>query len=243
VVVYHRAKERGKRLVRARTGLCVLFAVLAGASSAQQTLPSGTIRTIALDPTDNHYLYVGGDDGVFYSHDSGATWDRAEEAVQVWSLSVFPGPEFGRLEPEILAGTQSRGVLKSSDYGVTWSGDPNWTDGIQSVSSRRDGAAAYAGNETALYVWNEGGPGWEVLTEHQKRGRTGGPIAGSEKLSAGWEMTADHRFADASPFSSSLQFWTKTSWSPPVLRVPSAMARKRSPSAVMSRWCRPSEAA
>jgi hypothetical protein len=50
-------------------------------------------------------------------------------------------------------------------------------------------------------------------------------------------------FADASPFSSSLQFWTKTSWSPPVLRVPSAMARKRSPSAVMSRWCRPSEAA
>ncbi|HEY0159651.1 MAG TPA: YCF48-related protein [Thermoanaerobaculia bacterium] len=71
-------------------------------------------RAIAVDPNDASFLVVGGLTGVYRSTDSGKTWDKISDQINVESLAIDP-----RSRDRIFIGTWRQG-WRTDDGGKSW---------------------------------------------------------------------------------------------------------------------------
>jgi hypothetical protein len=144
------------------------FGVLTGPVSAAQVgfsetgalpgLGSGKIWSIAIEPSVPNTIIAGTDDGVYVSHDTGATWTQTLTGIRVWTVG------FGVKAPsDAFAGTDGKGVYSSSDDGSTWQ---DASSGLGNLDVRAlafgiDGIAAGTNAGVALspngLVWHDGG--------------------------------------------------------------------------------------
>ncbi len=80
--------------------------------------PEADIRAIAPNPKDPSNLFVGTEDGIFRSTNSGDNWEHIAspmDKMQVWSIAIQPN------DTEIIyAGTCPSAIFKSRDGGKTW---------------------------------------------------------------------------------------------------------------------------
>jgi len=152
------------------TGLVLLAglaSLLAESSSAQSGVTPGVIRTFAFDPAAAGHVLAGGGVGVYSSEDGGASWLLAPRPRVVWSMAVSPASlAVGAASGDVvLAATEFEAVLRSTDGGLSWSAQPDWTEAVRSVAMRADGTAAYAGSENAIYVSDDRGASWRILND------------------------------------------------------------------------------
>src|SRR5215212_1857509 len=73
-----------------------------------------SVRAIAVDPRDENFVLVGGLTGVYRSFDSGTTWTKISDQINVESLAVDP-----RSRDRIYVGTWRQGI-RTEDGGKTW---------------------------------------------------------------------------------------------------------------------------
>jgi len=80
------------------------------------------VRALAVHPALPNVLYLGCEQGLFFSQDGAGSWNRVESPLngkQIWSLLLVPS------QPEvILAGTCPSRLFRSEDAGRTWSEAP-----------------------------------------------------------------------------------------------------------------------
>jgi len=73
-----------------------------------------SVRAIAIDPHDEHYVVIGGLTGIYRSTDSGASWTKISDQENVESLAIDP-----RTHDRIYAGTWRQGI-RTDDGGKSW---------------------------------------------------------------------------------------------------------------------------
>jgi photosystem II stability/assembly factor-like uncharacterized protein len=73
-----------------------------------------SVRAIAVDPRDEDFVLVGGLTGVYRSFDSGTTWTKISDQINVESLAIDP-----RSRDRIYVGTWRQGI-RTEDGGKTW---------------------------------------------------------------------------------------------------------------------------
>jgi photosystem II stability/assembly factor-like uncharacterized protein len=139
------------------------------------TADFGNISTIDESPLKKGLLYVGTDDGLIQiSRDGGASWTKIEK---------FPGVPEMTYVSRVVASTHSEGtvyatfdghrsndfrayVLKSTDYGKTWTSIASNLP-VSSVQVIREHPRApsllFAGNETGAYYSGNSGASWSRL--------------------------------------------------------------------------------
>ena len=72
-------------------------------------LPNAPINGFAVDPVDNHYLFVGTDLGAYYSYNKGASWEYLDEGlpmVSVYDLKIHSTEHY------LAIGTHARSMYK-----------------------------------------------------------------------------------------------------------------------------------
>lgn len=73
-----------------------------------------SVRAIVVDPHDADFVLVGGLTGVYRSTDSGQTWEKISDQINVESLAVDP-----RSRERIYVGTWRQGI-RTDDGGKSW---------------------------------------------------------------------------------------------------------------------------
>ena len=77
-----------------------------------------SVHTVVVHPQNPELLFIGTQDGPYYSADRGTHWHQAdfpERGVQIWSILVHPN------EPHtIFAGAAPVGIYRSEDSGEHW---------------------------------------------------------------------------------------------------------------------------
>ena len=73
-----------------------------------------SVRAIAIDPNDGHFIIAGGLTGVYRSKNDGRTWDKISDQINVESLAVDP-----RNRDRIFVGTWRQG-WRTDDGGANW---------------------------------------------------------------------------------------------------------------------------
>ena len=160
---------------------------------------SYSIGAITIDPNNTHTIWVGtGEnvggrhvafgDGIYVSHDDGASWKNMglkdsehlskivihpEDSNTIWAVSQGP----------LWSSGGERGVYKSTDGGKSWKrtlGDNKWVGATDLVIDPRDPDVMYAatwqrhrtvaaymggGPGTGLYKSTDGGESWTKLTK------------------------------------------------------------------------------
>ncbi len=149
------------------------FRAAGGLGRHDGTAPYGNITTISESPLRRGLLYVGSDDGVInVTRDDGATWTRIERFAGVPDLTyvsrveashhdegtvyaTFDGHRSNDFEPY---------VLKSTDYGRTWTsiaGNLPESGSVQVVREHpRNPHLLFVGTEFGLYGTTDGGATW-----------------------------------------------------------------------------------
>jgi hypothetical protein len=144
------------------------FGILSGPVSAAQVgfsemgvlpgLASGKIWSLAVEPSQPNTIIAGTDNGVYVSHDTGATWAPTLTGIRVWTVGFS-----AKNSSDVFAGTDGKGVYASLDSGATWEGA---SDGLVNLDVRSlafglDGFAAGTNAGVALspngLVWHDGG--------------------------------------------------------------------------------------
>jgi len=86
--------------------------------NADDLFSSHDVFVIRVDPEDPNVLYLASDLGLFRSEDGGLNWSSGGDIGEARSLVVDPNSP---LNARVLyAGVSQRGVMKSTDGGVTW---------------------------------------------------------------------------------------------------------------------------
>jgi photosystem II stability/assembly factor-like uncharacterized protein len=145
-------------------------------SRHEGTAPYGNISTIDESPLKKGLLYVGTDDGLIQvSRDGGATWTKIDRfpgvpdetyVSRVTASPVQEGTVFATFD-----GHRSNDfkpyVLKSADYGKTWT---SITANLPASGSAyvirqhpRNGSLLFVGTEFGLFVSIDGGGSWTAL--------------------------------------------------------------------------------
>ncbi len=106
-------------------------------------------RGIAIDPNQSATVYIAGPLGVWRSLDRGATWSRVSAVA---ALNVKVDPTSSRV---VYAGTNTSGVLKSTDGGATFSASNVGLGDLR--IGRAGGVQIHRSNPQTLYVNTEGG--------------------------------------------------------------------------------------
>lgn len=110
-------------------------------------------------------VFVGAGDGLYRSLDGGDQWHRVLVGSRVLSLAISPGD---RGAGSLLAGTETDGVLRSDDAGLTWAGtSPGLLDLTVlslalSPQFERD-RTGFAGTASGLYRTRNGGRSWRLV--------------------------------------------------------------------------------
>ncbi|RLE28228.1 MAG: hypothetical protein DRJ65_00385 [Acidobacteria bacterium] len=120
-----------------------------------------TVRVIIFDPADHASIYAGAANGLYSSHDGGATWTAVGSELsseQVYSL-VIPLSA----QQNMLAGTRN-GVFRSTDGGETWVPANTGLDGTIILALAADPSApevVFAGTlYHGIYKTTDGGANW-----------------------------------------------------------------------------------
>lgn len=127
------------------------------------------ITAIAVDPTDNNYVYAGTyGDGVFMSEDGGSTWmpsntsndpEVSLENIETLHITVLEVTPTGT----ILAGTYGDGLFRSEDRGQNWRGansGTNATKYINDIYIAQANRIYLATNDRGVFESNNDGRQW-----------------------------------------------------------------------------------
>lgn len=106
-------------------------------------------------------LLAGTDDGIFISRDQGHTWTACPGAASTSGRII----SIGAAGKKVFAGTDGRGLLESSDGGISWIQN-------EALASRKvrtilgHGEEIYAGTDAdGVFVSNDGGRNWQHLQQ------------------------------------------------------------------------------
>jgi len=143
----------------------VILLVLGYGLAAAQDIPSGIIQAITVDESNPQVVYASGAGYIYKSTDAGQNWTGALSLVTVWSIAierydpaVSPAPT-----PIAYGASQGNGVLRSTD-GLQWS-VTNGTSGVfGTVAVHPTGDTVYAGGEDGIYVSDDRGANWSLLS-------------------------------------------------------------------------------
>lgn len=169
--------------------------------------PSYSIGCVTVDPSNPHRVWVGtGEnvggrhvgygDGVYVSHDGGASWaDKGlKESEHISRILVHPEESdvlWVAAQGPLWSKGGERGVYRTTDGGETWTrtlGDDDWVGATEIVMDPRDPSRLYAatwqrhrtvaaymggGPGSGLHRSIDGGETWERLTEGLPESRMG----------------------------------------------------------------------
>src|SRR5262249_35885141 len=129
------------------------------------TVPFAEAVAPSPDFARNRAVFVGAGDGLYRSLDGGDRWQRVLPGSRVLSLAISPGDAEAGL---LLAGTETDGVLRSDDLGLTWAGtSPGLLDLTVlalalSPQFERD-RTGFAGTASGVYRTRNGGRSWRLV--------------------------------------------------------------------------------
>ena len=156
-------------------------------------------RRIYATPVQDRLLFTVDGYGIYYSEDAGATWQKAEmeylgypyDRNVVQSLSISPAfvedgiamaTVVGEYLPPGPVPEMAPFVMKTTDWGATWSYEPTGLDGIDTVPLQADTVALspqYGEDQTVFMVSIvgliksvDGGVTWEMLYESTRWARS-----------------------------------------------------------------------
>jgi len=113
------APDGSRVLAGTRSGLFV--SLDAGISwNRVGSLPAGPVRGVRVDDCNRAYAATPEDDehGLYATYDGGVTWrGLGLQGIEIWDIVIEPGVA----SETIYVATQTRGVMKTTDAGATWS--------------------------------------------------------------------------------------------------------------------------
>ena len=102
----------------AKVSFVASMAVKPSAGPVMVCSSSATSAPLAVDPRDERRLYLGSEEGLFFSSNGADDWQRIDSplnGLQIWSLLLHPA------NPDLLlAGTCPSRLFRSADGGRTW---------------------------------------------------------------------------------------------------------------------------
>ena len=114
-------------------------------------------------------LFLGDEQNIFFTRDSGKTWTHVENGLPLVSITSFAvgGSSFS---PLIFASSYHNGVYVSKDSGESWSlaGSPDTDIYINFITSNGMNASApmlFAGTNKGVYVSTDNGVNWRHLKD------------------------------------------------------------------------------
>ena len=155
----------------------VILLILGYGLAAAQDIPSGIIQAITVDESDPEVVYASGAGYIYKSTDAGANWTAAPSLVDIWSIAIerydpaaSPAPT-----PVAYGASQGHGVLRSTD-GLQWN-ITNGTSGVfGSVAVHPTDTTVYAGGEDGIYVSDDRGANWSLLSALPGEGNARGLV-------------------------------------------------------------------
>ncbi len=86
----------------------------------------GRLWFIKFHPTDSNKVYIGGENGVFYSSNAGSSWQQITQGLPSSPYTSFEGMAFKPSNPDTVFlvcanSSSSNKVFMSKDGGITWS--------------------------------------------------------------------------------------------------------------------------
>lgn len=167
------------KAIYSRTKAAILAAVvsLAALPAAAQEGPAGILQAIGVDRHDPANVYTSGSGALWRSFDSGTNWEIASGGVNAWSIAI-DSPDLiadPNATQVIYAATQNNGVMRSEN-GITFVAGNGLSGTVRSVAVHPDSNIVYAGAEDGIYVSNDRGLNWEVLTNALGAGATQGLV-------------------------------------------------------------------
>ena len=130
-------------------------------SSSVDTERYSLFQSIAIDPTDENKVYVGG--SAFYRSISEGRghellWERSPERLNAYHIKVDP------VEPSRIYATGYQSINVSSDYGQTWRTYSGCTRNVARhiEVTQADPSRIYASSNTGLYKSLDSGATWDI---------------------------------------------------------------------------------
>ena len=153
----------------------VILIAVASVATAQNT-PQGVLQTIAIDTFEPNRIYTSGNGFVYRSLDFGNTWQRSESGIIAWSIMLGPFDAVALTDDVqvIYAATQDRGVLRTT--GSNWSTTSGLSGEVHSVAVRPFGKTVYAGANDGIYISEDEGANWALLSDKLGTGVTQGLV-------------------------------------------------------------------
>jgi len=162
---------------RMKAGILSTFVALMAVPAAAQEGPGGVLQAIGVDRFEPALVYTSGAGSIWRSFDSGTNWEVAGGGFTAWSIAidspdVIADPDGVQV---IYAATQNDGVMRSEN-GVTWTAGNGLSGAVRSVAVHPDTQVAYAGTEDGIYVSNDRGLNWDILSNELGAGATQGLV-------------------------------------------------------------------
>lgn len=175
-----------------------------------------SVNCIALDPQHTGIIYAGsggiaetGD--LFKSTDGGSTWKAMKVTssgmqdvtgidsilVDPFNASVVFARTFGSVTTSHGTSVVHRGVIKSTDGGLTWRAvnDGLPTDEVWSLAMDPTSTAVlYAGTTSGLFKSNDGGTTWEKVNDGPEYGALGAPVINPSNPSVMYALAGGSAF-------------------------------------------------
>lgn len=159
-----------------KASVAVLAALLGAACS--DDLPewrslgpySGTVLTLAFDPSDPEIAYAGTrDGGVFRSVDGGNTWGLATRGLNGSTVNHIVVDPVTRA---VYASTQTRGVFRSRNFGYSWRSRDRGlnSDATRTLLIGREAGDLFAGTfGRGIYYSGDRGRNWRLTDDFPDR--------------------------------------------------------------------------
>jgi len=162
---------------RTKTGILAAIAALMALPAAAQEGPAGVLQAITVDRNDPSVVYTSGAGYVWRSQDHGNTWSPSQSGVAAWSIVPDNTDLIG--DPDaiqvIYAATQGNGVMHSEN-GTTWTAGNGLSGNVHSVAVHPYENVVYAGADDGIYISNDRGLNWDVLSNALGMGITQGLV-------------------------------------------------------------------
>lgn len=162
---------------RMKAGILAAILAIVVVPAAAQEGPAGVLQGIAVDSVDPAVVYTSGSGYIWRSVDSGNTWSAFQSGVNAWSIAIDNTDLIA--EPDarkyIYAATQENGVMRS-EGGVAWTAGNGLSGTVRSVAVNSRDHVVYAGAEDGIYVSNDRGLNWEILSNALGTGATQGLV-------------------------------------------------------------------
>ena len=172
-------------------GLTNLLLLAISSLAAAQDVPSGILQTIKVDEFDPSVVYTAGNGFIYRSYDTGQNWSAAGPGISAWSIAIAPYDPVG--DPDAIstmfAATHDRGVLRSNN-GMDWLDTNGLSGEVHSVAAHPYNGQVFAGANPGIYVSNDLGLNWSLLSDAVGDGVTQGlvidPIAPLNMYATKW---------------------------------------------------------